>query len=61
MKISKPGEYEGYSEECFAMGKGHSQYVPMRDGVKLAVDYYLPHEGDKELSGSFPALLILTP
>lgn len=60
-KISSPGKYEGYSSELYEMEKGHSVYVPMRDGVKLAVDYYLPYKDGKEVSGSFPALLIFTP
>jgi uncharacterized protein len=34
--------------------------VPMRDGVKLATDVYLPAVGDKPAEGRFPALLIRT-
>jgi putative CocE/NonD family hydrolase len=34
-----------------------SVYVPMRDGVKLAVDYYLPSSGTRAAKGRFPVVL----
>ena len=34
--------------------------VPMRDGVKLATDVYLPAVGEKPVEGRFPALLMRT-
>lgn len=34
--------------------------VPMRDGVKLATDIYLPAVGEKPAEGPFPALLMRT-
>ena len=34
--------------------------VPMRDGVKLATDVYLPAVGEKPAEGTFPALLMRT-
>uniref|UniRef100_A0A7C2WH83 CocE/NonD family hydrolase n=1 Tax=Thermorudis sp. TaxID=1969470 RepID=A0A7C2WH83_9BACT len=35
--------------------------VPMRDGVRLATDVYLPAAGGSALPGPFPTLLIRTP
>ena len=35
--------------------------VPVRDGVKLATDIYLPAQGDKVIEGRFPVVLIRTP
>lgn len=35
--------------------------VPMRDGVKLATDVYLPARGEKVIEGSFPVILFRTP
>lgn len=36
-------------------------WVPMRDGVRLAIDVYLPARGVEPLSGPFPTLLVRTP
>jgi len=41
-KISEFGRYEGYSEPRFNEWVTFSQYVEMRDGVKLAVDVTRP-------------------
>jgi len=35
--------------------------VPMRDGVKLATDIYLPAKGDEVVGGRFPVVLFRTP
>src|SRR5262249_41259832 len=35
--------------------------VPMRDGVQLALDVYLPAKGDKPVAGEYPTLLCRTP
>lgn len=35
--------------------------VPMRDGVRLATDVYLPAQGGVRLEGAFPAILERTP
>ena len=35
--------------------------VPMRDGVRLATDIYLPASGGKPLAGKFPTILDRTP
>ncbi len=57
-KVSRPGEYSGYSEAAYASWETTSQYVPMRDGTKIAVDVYRPTEGP---GGKLPAVLIMTP
>jgi hypothetical protein len=41
-KVSRPGEYRGYSEPIYDEWVRLSQYVEMRDGVTLAVDIYRP-------------------
>lgn len=44
-RISRPGEYAGYSEAIYADEYDiSSQYVEMRDGTKLAVDIYRPKD-----------------
>jgi putative CocE/NonD family hydrolase len=57
-KVSKPGEYSGYSQPDYASWETTSQYVPMRDGTRIAVDVYRPTEGPE---GKLPAVLIMTP
>jgi hypothetical protein len=41
-RVSEFGRYEGWSEELFDGWATSSVYVPMRDGVKLAVDVTRP-------------------
>ena len=57
-KVSRPGEYSGYSDPAYATWETTSQYVPVRDGTKIAVDIYRPAEGPEE---KLPAVLIMTP
>jgi uncharacterized protein len=38
-----------------------SRYVAMRDGCRLAVDVYLPHEAQAAPAAKLPTILILTP
>ncbi len=57
-KVSRPGEYSGYSQPDYAAWETTSQYVPMRDGTRIAVDVYRPTEGPE---GKLPAVLIMTP
>jgi len=44
-KISRPLEYGGYTFPEYQGFKKFSKYVEMSDGVKLAVDIYLPEDG----------------
>jgi len=41
-KVSKPGQYSGYSQVLYDGYKLTSQYVTVRDGTKLAVDIIRP-------------------
>lgn len=41
-KLSRFGEYDGYSETLYDEWVRESVYVPMRDGVRLAVDIVRP-------------------
>jgi putative CocE/NonD family hydrolase len=41
-RVSKFGEYSGYSEERYDSWVRSSEYVTMRDGIKLAVDILRP-------------------
>jgi putative CocE/NonD family hydrolase len=52
-KGKNPGPYE------VAVQKNHQ--IPMRDGVKLGVDLYLPAKNGKPLDGKHPTLLCRTP
>ena len=55
-KISQFGVYQGYSPEAFADQIQSSFYLPMRDGVRLAVDLYRPGMGGKAVDGPFPVV-----
>ena len=63
-RVSKPGEYSGYSEaiydDKYALS---SQYVQVRDGVNLAVDLYRPKDKKtgKVVDAKLPVLWMHTP
>jgi predicted acyl esterase len=60
-RISKPGQYSGYSS---ALYDGHvmtSQYVPVRDGTRLAIDIIRPTLGGKVVEEKLPVLWMHTP
>jgi uncharacterized protein len=40
---SSPGQYCGYDQATFSGVDYSSQYLTMRDGVRIALDLYLPH------------------
>ncbi len=44
-KVSRPGEYRGYSTARYDGYRRTSFYVPMRDGTRLAVDLLRPTRG----------------
>lgn len=65
-KISRPGHYSGYTQIEFKQYDRKSLYLPMRDGVRLAVDVYLPRQvmkrweaGETDLQ-QLPTVLYLT-
>lgn len=58
-RVSKPFEYAGYTEAEYGGIEARSAYVSMSDGVRLAVDLYLPADGPKR--NSYPVILEYTP
>ena len=60
-KISAPGKYQGYSAPIYNEWVRFSQYVPARDGTKLAVDVYRPSVGGKPVSEALPVIWTFTP
>lgn len=57
-KVSRPGEYTGYSTADYKGFKYYSYYVKMRDSIQLAVDVYLPKKLEK--GKKVPTILYLT-
>ena len=51
-KISAPGQYSGYTSPDYKRWTSTSQYVAMRDGVRLQTDVYVPKGA---APGSVPA------
>jgi len=41
-RVSKFGEYKGYSEAIYDSWVRTSQYLTMRDGIKIAIDIIRP-------------------
>lgn len=60
-KVSKPGIYNGYSEAVYDGWKRFSEYVTMRDGVRIAVDYYRPTKNGVAEEKPLPVVWIFTP
>jgi putative CocE/NonD family hydrolase len=58
-KVSAPGQYSGYTSPEYASHTTTSQYVTMRDGVRIAVDVHIPSEGPAQ--EKFPTVLVMTP
>jgi len=58
-KVSKPFEYCGYTFPEYTGVKKISEYVEMSDGVKLAVDIYIPTNGPERKG--FPVIVEYTP
>ena len=61
MKESKPGIYSGYSARAYNGAKRFSEYVVMRDGIKIAVDYYRPTKDGVVEEMPLPVVWRLTP
>lgn len=59
-KVSEPFNYSGYSKAEYTSYTKKSQYVEMSDGVKIAVDIYLP-SGSSNDADSFPTVFQFTP
>lgn len=58
-KVSKPFTYSGYTSPEYRGATVRSEYAPMSDGAKLAVDVYLPAEGPERVA--FPVILEYLP
>ena len=54
--VSQPGVYHGYSSPRFDGYQRVSQYLPMRDGVRLAVDILRPTKGGRLHSDPLPVI-----
>jgi uncharacterized protein len=59
-KVSKPGQYSGYSEILYSEIVRTSQYVKGFDGTRLAVDIYHPAERGQAVSRPWPVVIINT-
>ncbi len=59
-KVSEPFNYSGYSAAEYSSYIKSSEYVTMSDGVKIAVDIYLPADGPEDLDG-YPVVFQYTP
>ncbi len=63
-RVSRPGEYAGYSEAVYADEyEITSQYVPVSDGTKLAMDIYRPKDKvtGKVVTTPLPVIWMHTP
>lgn len=56
-----PTQYLEQRPATHKVGAPASTYVAMRDGVRLALDWYLPQQMPVGHSGRFPVIVVLTP
>lgn len=61
IKLSAPGQYQGFSEKKYRDCIRKSVYVTASDGVKLALDYFIPAQGGIPVSEPLPVLFHFTP
>ncbi|MEM8547651.1 MAG: CocE/NonD family hydrolase [Pseudomonadota bacterium] len=59
-RASSFGLYQGYSEARYDGYERHSVYVPMRDGVRLAVDYFIPTKNGVPAQEKLPVVFNVT-
>ena len=60
-KVSAPGRYTGYATPLYDAWQRTSFHVPVRDGVRLAVDLYRPTKDGQPVATPHPVLLMHTP
>jgi len=60
-KVSRPGEYRGYSAVRFDGYQLTSRYVAVRDGTRLAIDVFLPTQAGKPAVDKLPVVWMHTP
>ncbi|MBE2196180.1 MAG: CocE/NonD family hydrolase [Anaerolinea sp.] len=57
-KISRLGEYRGYTSPEYQEWRRTSQYVTVRDGTRIAVDVILPFKADLPAETTFPVIYV---
>ena len=57
--VQLPMPYPDFTKSEFESFKKHSEYVPMPDGTKIAVDIFIPTQGEDK--NQFPVILSYTP
>lgn len=60
-RISRPGEYRGYSEPIYDGHEMISQYVEVRDGTRLAIDIFRPTQDGEVTDTPYPVLWMHSP
>ncbi|MBP1768113.1 MAG: hydrolase CocE/NonD family protein, partial [Candidatus Aminicenantes bacterium] len=55
-KVSAFGEYTGYSVAAYDSWVRDSQYLTMRDGVRIAIDVLRPARGGKPAEEKLPVI-----
>ena len=61
VRISRPGEYAGYSEVGYDGYEMVSRYMEVRDGTKIAIDIFHPTIDGKKVETPLPVLWMHTP
>jgi putative CocE/NonD family hydrolase len=61
VKVSRPGQYQGYAPVLYDGFERSSIYVPMRDGTQVAVDVFRPTKGGVVASDKLPVIWMHTP
>ncbi|MBN2409404.1 MAG: CocE/NonD family hydrolase, partial [Candidatus Aminicenantes bacterium] len=60
-EFSSPGRYQGHSAPIYSEWVRSSQYIPARDGTRLAIDIYRPSVGGQPVSEPLPVIWTFTP
>ena len=55
-RISRPGEYQGYSEPIYDEWARTSVYIPVRDGTRLAADIFRPAVDGEPVTDPLPVV-----
>lgn len=60
-RVSAPGQYQGWSRELYTEWVRTSQYIPVRDGTRLAVTLYRPAVNGRVVETPYPVVFNFTP
>jgi len=60
-RVSRPGEYTGYSEAVYDGHEMSSFYIEVRDGTRLTADLFRPTLGGVVADEPLPVLWMHTP